>query len=148
MSSTDSNSSILVTDDAKTIKRKIDRYAFSGGGATVEEHRQNGANLEVDVPYQYLTFFLEDDDKLAEIGRKYGSGEMLTSEIKAELAKVIQEFVRDFQERRAKITDDDVRKFLEVRKMDKMPSKWAGTGAGGEMTLMTDKPANPLAAAV
>jgi hypothetical protein len=29
-----------------------------------------------------LQFFMEDDDELAEIGRKYKSGEMMTGEIK------------------------------------------------------------------
>lgn len=62
MSSSDANSSILLNDKPNDIKNKINKYAFSGGGATLEEHRANGANLEVDVPYQYLKFFLEDDD--------------------------------------------------------------------------------------
>jgi tryptophanyl-tRNA synthetase len=47
-----------------------------------------GADLEVDVPWKYLNFFLEDDERLAEIGREYSSGRMLTGEIKAELIKV------------------------------------------------------------
>ena len=126
MSSSDPNSSILVTDTAADIKRKINKYAFSGGGQTVEEHRANGGNLEIDVPYQYLTFFLEDDEKLAEIGEKYSKGEMLTGEIKAELIKVMQEFVKDFQEKRAKVTDEDVKRFMSVRKMQKFPTKWLG----------------------
>ena len=45
----------------------MNKYAFSGGGATVEEHRQNGGNCDVDISYQYLTFFLEDDEKLEKI---------------------------------------------------------------------------------
>jgi hypothetical protein len=49
------------------IKNKINKYAFSGGGATVEEHRKNGGNCDVDISYQYLTFFLEDDEKLEKI---------------------------------------------------------------------------------
>lgn len=57
---------------------QINSYAFSGGGATVEEHRAKGANLDVDVPWKYLNFFMEDDDKLAHIGREYGAGRMLT----------------------------------------------------------------------
>ena len=40
------------------------------------------------MPWKYLNFFLEDDEKLAEIGREYSSGRMLTGEIKAELIKV------------------------------------------------------------
>lgn len=82
MSSSDPNSSILMTDKPADIKRKISKYAFSGGGSTVEEHKKNGANLDIDVPYQYLRFFLEDDDKLAEIREKYGKGEMMTGEVK------------------------------------------------------------------
>lgn len=56
-----------MTDTPKQIKDKINKYAFSGGGATMEEHRLNGGNPDVDVSYQYLTFFLEDDEELAKI---------------------------------------------------------------------------------
>ena len=49
------------------VKNKVNKYAFSGGGATVEEHRANGGNCDVDISYQYLTFFLQDDAKLAQI---------------------------------------------------------------------------------
>lgn len=51
MSSSDPNSSILLTDAPNVIKTKVNKYAMSGGGATVEEHRKNGANLDVDVPF-------------------------------------------------------------------------------------------------
>ena len=43
---------------------KINRYAFSGGQDTIEKHRNDGGNTELDVSYQYLTFFMDDDDKL------------------------------------------------------------------------------------
>lgn len=43
---------------------QINRYAFSGGGKTIEEHRENGGNCDVDVSYQYLKFFMDDDEKL------------------------------------------------------------------------------------
>lgn len=59
---------------------QINKYAFSGGGATLEEHRAKGANLDVDVPWKYLNFFMEDDSKLGHIGREYGAGRMLTGE--------------------------------------------------------------------
>lgn len=67
MSASDEKSSIFMTDTAKQIKDKINKFAFSGGGATLEEHREKGGNPDVDVPFQYLTFFLEDDAKLAQI---------------------------------------------------------------------------------
>lgn len=42
MSASIPSSSIFVSDSPKDIKSKINKYAFSGGGATVEEHRANG----------------------------------------------------------------------------------------------------------
>jgi len=42
MSASDPNSAIFVTDTPKTVKAKINKHAFSGGRATVEEHRALG----------------------------------------------------------------------------------------------------------
>lgn len=42
MSASDPNSSIFLTDTDKQIKNKVNKYAFSGGGATVEEHKEKG----------------------------------------------------------------------------------------------------------
>ena len=61
MSTSDPNSAIFLTDSAEQIKEKITKHAFSGGGTTLKEHKEKGANLEVDIPYNYLRFFLEDD---------------------------------------------------------------------------------------
>lgn len=51
--------------------------------------RELGANLEVDVSYEWLMFFLESDERLAEIARDYSSGAMLTGEVKKELIQVL-----------------------------------------------------------
>lgn len=59
---------------------QINKYAFSGGGATLEDQRAKGANLDVDVSWKYLNFFMEDDLQLAKIGEEYASGRMLTGE--------------------------------------------------------------------
>uniref|UniRef100_A0A915KPT4 tryptophan--tRNA ligase n=1 Tax=Romanomermis culicivorax TaxID=13658 RepID=A0A915KPT4_ROMCU len=67
MSASESNTSIYLTDKPNEIKNKINKYAFSGGRDTVEEHTKYGGNCDVDISYQYLKFFLEDDAKLAEI---------------------------------------------------------------------------------
>jgi len=85
-----------MTDKAADIKNKVNKYAFSGGGVSVEEHREKGGNIEVDVPYQWLRFFLEDDDKLAQIATDYSSGKMMTGEIKKILIDTLQKFVKDF----------------------------------------------------
>jgi hypothetical protein len=69
MSASDANSSIYMTDTANQIKNKINKHGFSGGKETEEEHRRLGGDTEVDVAYQYLSFFLEDDEELAQIGK-------------------------------------------------------------------------------
>ncbi|PHJ18013.1 tryptophanyl-trna synthetase [Cystoisospora suis] len=112
MSGSVDTSSIYVTDTPEQIKTKINKYAFSGGQATEEEQRAKGANLDVDVAYQYLTFVLPDDEKLAEIGEKYSSGKMLSGEVKAVLIEELQNLVRAHQERRAQVTDEMVREFM------------------------------------
>ncbi|GLI58625.1 hypothetical protein VaNZ11_000360, partial [Volvox africanus] len=117
MSASDTNSAIFVNDTPSQIKDKINKYAFSGGGATVEEHRVRGANLAVDVPWKYLNFFLEDDAKLATIGEEYSSGRMLTGEIKKELITVLTDLVSRHQRARAQVTDDVVNAFMAVRPM-------------------------------
>jgi tryptophanyl-tRNA synthetase len=89
MSSSDPNSGIILEDTMDAIKKKVNKYAFSGGKATLEEQKEFGADLDVDVPFQYLNFFLEDDEKLKEIGDAYSSGKMTTGEIKAILVECL-----------------------------------------------------------
>lgn len=74
MSASDSTSSIFLTDTKNEIKKKINKYAFSGGQTDIETHRKLGGDTELDIAYQYLRFFLEDDDELAELGEKYRKG--------------------------------------------------------------------------
>jgi len=122
MSSSDPTTCIILTDSAQEVETKIKRYAKSGGGATLEDQLRDGANLDIDIPYQYLTFFLEDDRELAAIKERYAAGQMLTGEVKDILVKTLQGFLRDFQDRRSKVTDDDVAKFMAVRSIDPRPN--------------------------
>lgn len=115
MSASEPNSAIFLTDTQEQIKDKIQKHAFSGGGKTKADHQKYGANLDVDVPYHYLRFFMEDDNRLEEIRVKYGKGEMFTSEVKKDLIEILQKLVFEHQKRRAEITDDMVLKYMEPR---------------------------------
>ncbi|XP_071453786.1 tryptophan--tRNA ligase, cytoplasmic [Hetaerina americana] len=117
MSASDQNSSIFLTDTPKQIKNKINKYAFSGGRTTVEEHRQLGGNCDVDISYQYLTFFLEDDARLEQIRKDYTSGALLTGELKKELISLLQNLIATHQERRAKVTEEVIKEFTTPRKL-------------------------------
>jgi tryptophanyl-tRNA synthetase len=118
MSGSKAETSIYLTDNPDVIKDKITKYAFSGGRDSVEEHRKYGGNCDIDISYQYLSFFLEDDAKLEEIRRKYSSGEMLTGELKKELIDVVQNIVADHQTKRAAISDEKVREYMKPRKLN------------------------------
>merc|ERR1711997_68388 len=117
MSSSNPNSNITLTDSAKQIKDKINKHAFSGGKVSVEDHRKYGGDCEKDISFQYLRFFLEDDEELENIRKLYTSGEMLSGEMKAKLISVITPIVQDFQERRSKVSDEDVKEFMSNRKL-------------------------------
>ena len=83
MSSSQPETTIFLNDSMKNIEKKI-KSSFSGGQATVEEHRAKGGDPDVDVAYQYLRYFFEEDDKeLGNIKDEYMSGKLLTGEIKS-----------------------------------------------------------------
>ena len=115
MSSSDPNSSIFLTDKPAEIKKKINKYAFSGGGASIEEHREKGGDCEVDISFQYLRFFLQDDERLDQLRVGYTSGELLTGDLKKELISVLQQIVGEHQDRRKLVTDEVVQAFKQDR---------------------------------
>jgi tryptophanyl-tRNA synthetase len=118
MSGSVGNSAVFLTDSQKQIKDKINKHAFSGGQDTLEKQRALGADLSVDVSYEWLTFFLDDDDRLATIAQEYSSGAMLTGDVKKELIGVLQTMVGEHQARRALVTDEVLRGFMDIRPLE------------------------------
>ncbi len=112
MSSSDETSFIAMTDSPEVVKKKINKYAFSGGRDTLEEHRKKGGNPDVDVSFQYLKFFFEqDDNKLKQIEEDYRSGRLLTGELKKYLIDKINLFLKEHQKKR-KEAKKKIDKFL------------------------------------
>jgi len=92
---------IYLSDSPEEVKKKINKYAFSGGRDTIEEHRKKGGNTEVDVSFQYLKMFFESDDKkLNKIKEDYESGKLLTGELKAILIEKINVFLKEHQKKK------------------------------------------------
>lgn len=119
MSASDANSAIYMTDTPEQIAKKIKTYAFSGGGATQEEHQKNGGNCDMDVSYQYLKFFYWDDEDLERIRQEYTAGTLSTSALKQKLIEVLCEFVKNFRKKRELVNDDLVWASMTVRDMTK-----------------------------
>ncbi|CAO1614665.1 unnamed protein product [Sympodiomycopsis kandeliae] len=133
MSASSTSSSIFMSDTPKQIKDKINKHAFSGGRDTLEEHRKLGGRPEVDVAFQYLGFFLEDDEEMIQIEKDYRSGALLTGELKKKCITVLQAVVQQFQEEKAKISDDVVRQFMDKnRTIDPSVSPRSATAGATE----------------
>lgn len=118
MSASNPNSAIYMSDTPKDIKNKINKHAFSGGQETLELHREKGGNPDIDVPYQYLTYFEDNDEKIAKFAAEYRKGVMLTGEMKKECINMMTEYVKKFQEARAKVTDEILEEFMKPRKLE------------------------------
>lgn len=103
MSSTGTEKGITAVDTEKDVKNKINKYAFSGGQTTLEEHRKLGGNPEIDVPYQYLRYLFEpSNEKIKELKEQYETGKILSGEMKKYTIEKINEFLKEHQERREK----------------------------------------------
>ncbi|UZJ54331.1 hypothetical protein CBS101457_003651 [Exobasidium rhododendri] len=127
MSASNESSSIYMTDTPKQIKKKVNQ-AFSGGQEFVEDHRRLGGNPDVDVAYQYLLFFVDDDEEMAVLGKEYRAGSILSGEMKQKTIAVLQSIVQSFQERKAAVTEEVIKSFMDkTRKIDPTPSQPGST---------------------
>lgn len=105
MSSSKPNSYIALDEDIDAALEKIDR-AKTGGKQSLEEHREEGADLAEDVVYELLAFHLiEDDAELARIKEEYASGEMLSGELKEIAKEELRGFLEAHHERRERARD-------------------------------------------
>lgn len=105
---------VYMTDDKQSIFDKC-KKAFSGGRDSAKEHRQLGGDPSIDVPCIYMHYFMEDDEKLEDVVTKFKNGKYLSSDVKKIMAETIWNFVSEHQERRRKITSEDVKFFFRKR---------------------------------
>jgi tryptophanyl-tRNA synthetase len=104
MSSSSEAASIELTDGPDTVAETIRTHAYTGGRSTVKAHREHGGDPSVDVPFQYLRFFFEDDDtELDRLAREYRSGDLLSGELKEIAIHRITDFLATHQRRRASL---------------------------------------------
>jgi tryptophanyl-tRNA synthetase len=104
MSSTVPSSAIFLTDTDQQITAKL-KKSFSGGRVDKEDHLKHGANLEVDVAYQYLRYFLDDDEELDRITKYYGpdpnyTPKLLSSQVKKHATEVVIALITQHRNKR------------------------------------------------
>ena len=109
MSASNSDKAILLTDSKDVIKKKINKYAFSGGRQTIEEHRRLGANPNIDTAYNWLYYlFTQDDKEIEKIYKDYKSGKMLSSEIKNILIGKVNELIENHNKKKEKVLKENL----------------------------------------
>lgn len=103
MSASSTTPKIYLTDSEKVLRRKINRYIFTGGRDTKDEQERLGANIEVDVPCHYLGYFEMDDARLAETIEKYSKGQLLSGDVKRILGDCLWQILQPLQQRRIEL---------------------------------------------
>ena len=112
MSSSKPKTTLFLGDDVATAEKKI-KKSYSGGQATVEEHRRLGGDPDKDVAYQYMMYFFEEDDSfLEEINQGYRAGKILAGEMKQMCIERATEWLTNLSEKRDE-TSHLVEKFFE-----------------------------------
>jgi len=108
------NSTLFLDMSPKEVAKTIKKNAFSGGGATLEEHKLYGGNVSTDICYQYLTFFLESDEELKKIAEDYTQGTLGSGDLKKITADLVAAEIEAHQRKKAAITEEYLKMFFNV----------------------------------
>ncbi|MFA5772160.1 MAG: tryptophan--tRNA ligase [Thermoplasmata archaeon] len=100
MSSSKPETAIFLTDEPRLAAKKI-KSAKTGGAVSVDEQRKHGGKPEECAVYEmFLYHFIEDDSELNEIYQQCKNGKLLCGECKNRAAKLIEEYLKEFQKKR------------------------------------------------
>ena len=100
MSSSQPESSIFLTDAPDEAQKKLMR-SVTGGKASAEEQRRDGADPDKCPVYEmYLYHLAQDDEHLQQVHDECSGGERLCGGCKKEAAGLLVEFLKGHQERR------------------------------------------------
>lgn len=100
MSSSDLNSGIYLDDSPKVVRKKLMKYAFSGGRDTAEEQRKYGAVPEIDFAFNIYRMLEKDPARVDDVYSHYKSGEILSGEMKQMASDLISSFLETLKPNR------------------------------------------------
>jgi tryptophanyl-tRNA synthetase len=112
MSSSNPDSHISLLDKPEYAAKKV-KKAKTGGRVSLDEQREKGGDPDNCSVFELLYFHLiEDDIKIERIREECRSGERVCGECKKEAAVLIEEFLKDHQEKR-KAVEDTVESYIK-----------------------------------
>ena len=104
MSASKPETAIYLSDNDKTVKRKI-MNALTGGQPTKELQKKLGGNPDVCIVYQYYTIFVPDDNIVSKVYIDCKQGSILCGECKIQLFEHISKFLNEHKVKREKAKD-------------------------------------------
>ncbi len=111
MSASKPETAIFLTDDPKTIKKKI-WNALTGGRPTLEEQRKLGGEPEKCVVFKWLEAFVLTPKEAEEWKARCKSGELLCGECKKKLYEELKKMLKEHHERKIRLLDKAEKIFL------------------------------------
>lgn len=122
MSSTNNNTNttditLYLTDTEQALKKKIMKYAYSGGGGngSLEDHKKYGGNPNVDIAYQYLRYFEFDDKNLEFLKEEFIKGNITCGTMKKILIEKLVDIMKSHQLRRGQVTNEILAEFYKKK---------------------------------
>ncbi|MEM2109084.1 MAG: tryptophan--tRNA ligase [Candidatus Odinarchaeota archaeon] len=101
MSASKEQTAIYLTDKPETVRKKIIKYAFTGGQPSIVEQREKGGNPNICTVFQWLNTLLEEDDaKIKNRENMCLSGKLICGECKNYLVEKLTNFLIEHQQRR------------------------------------------------
>ena len=99
MSSSKPETALFLSDEPVVVKKKL-MAAKTGGGVTVEEHRERGGNPGDCAVYELHAYHLLDDKELEEVYNGCRAGELLCGNCKKLAVERLNVFLEDFREKK------------------------------------------------
>ncbi len=98
---------IFLDEEESSVRRKI-QVSYSGGGATLAEHRKNGGNPDIDIAVIYLTSYFLTYAEGQKLRESYSSGSITSGEVKGMLTEHLVPFTNAFQERLSQVSGEEI----------------------------------------
>lgn len=116
-SSSGTDATLFLNDEEKVLTSKVMKHCFSGGGGngTLEDHKKYGGNPDVDIAYQYLRYFEDNDEVLQNIHDNFKKGDLSCGEIKKLMVERLMPIINQVKANRAKITKEVLDEFYKIK---------------------------------
>lgn len=99
---------VIFLDEPEASVRKKVQISFSGGRATLEEHRRLGGDPDSDISVVYLSSYFLPYDQGITLRRDYASGTLTSGEVKGMLTEHLITFTKGYQNNLSQVSGEEI----------------------------------------